>query len=172
MEGRFSAVGPCVVSRAAMALNHEWNALMLRSLDVQWVASARHGQTWRWTIGNLWRSEAGEVHVCDATCNRWVLRGDGLRFCAITGLCKSLGSEPSARQHLKRKELLPHECDHAMRGCPEEAQEQREPNAPAKRRSLGCEPPKPSEQADQHRFAEEQGLCECAGYYGRCGMHC
>jgi hypothetical protein len=51
------------------------------------------------------------------------------------GLCKSLGSEPSARQHLYRQELLPHECDHVMRGCPEEAQEQREPNAPAKRRT-------------------------------------
>ncbi len=153
-----------------MAVNHEWNALMLRSLNDKWVDSVRRGQQWQWTIGNLWRSDGGEVHVCDQTCNRWVFRGDGLRFCAITGLCKSLGSgEPCARQHLKRKELQPHECDHAMGGYPEEAQEQREPNAPAKRRSLGCEPP---QKQAEHKFAEEQGLCECAGYYGRCGMHC
>lgn len=53
------------------------------------MAAARYGTQWQQVDGALFRSANGELHQCDEHCIRWVFRGDGLKVCAITGMCKN-----------------------------------------------------------------------------------
>ncbi len=142
-----------------MQVNHEWNEFMLRSLNAKYVQNARLNMNWRHCIGNLYQSQSGELHACDNTCNRWVFRDDGLKICAITGICKNssgfMESSSSSSQKKRKENFFP---DHSIQ----------QQNLSSKRRSFRLL------ESDEVKSdcSEEAGLCECAGYYGRCGMHC
>mmetsp|Transcript_17868 Transcript_17868/g.32982 ORF Transcript_17868/g.32982 Transcript_17868/m.32982 type:complete len:214 (-) Transcript_17868:295-936(-) len=72
-----------------MRVDLAWNQFMLRSIESEQANTARRGEAWRHVVGNLYVSTRGEKHVCDQLCVRWVFRNDGLKICAITGLCKN-----------------------------------------------------------------------------------
>jgi len=59
---------------------------------------------WHHVNNNVYRSDGGEIHICNHECSAWIFRQDGLKICAISGRCVSYGrGKLGGNAHLKRR---------------------------------------------------------------------